>query len=817
MALAVIVAGGLTLATLGGFSLGCGGGGGNSLIDESGETVDARGWIPFKSSGAVDAEKLDCDEAALTCGCVEVKPKGGTAEDAYAVRARVEGDTILVKAAIPYCAEFEVTFCDAVAGTEVTYEKRARSNPSDATGDCTSDVLAVSQLFNADAGVGVAPIGAAYLISGDLMKTEVDSAGSAKWSMGMTELSGPSLAKKHIFENDVDGSLLILGKVIPPLDRTGNASVALGRVSPAPSGDIADIDNELLFWLSDPNDPLLGVNLTGMYQSGKPAVSDGIIIRGGVDRVDGLPPLAVPVGDITGDGLSDTLTLGYNLLPLMDAFIDPAGGAFDLAGVTQTAKLYTAGFLAGALSLASPEGESEIWINAAGIGDVNNDGVSDFAVTALTIVAPPIGDDYTPTMLGTKVRLFLGVECSTAACTAEELAELANPDAVMTGGSFVDGFGFSIRGGMDINGDGATDLAIGAPAGFVSLAMTMLPTIAIDGLTGLQNMMDYFENGFIKSAAMPNATVLEKVASMAKARSVDEMMQGKVYVFPGGAVFDKADITVDDATIAVLSDNIEGDAAEAEGLGHAMGQLVVTLDNLVSDALCWVPEDPPTEGYIKEGCSYKIGLEQMSRFPGTFGMSLALGDFMGSGLADIAVGSPTALTFKDPNLVGQMVSFIADTLIKDLRDAGGFSMQNLIEVVLPDVIDEVNKAVTSVGKVYVFNSKAGMPAAIGAADADLEILGTDASGSAWGFGSWMQGGMGFDFTNDGFDDFAVGGFSLKVGSYPGYSTMVLLDQKTGYFFGGLSLASQDSMGKAPVLIGRDLTPMVIMIYDRLVP
>ena len=804
LALAIVAVGGITLATLGGFSLGCGGGGGGGVNDDSGEIVDAKGWIPFKTSSPVAYETLKCDEATGVCGCITVGPKGGEPEEAYAVSARVDDSAIYIKAAIPYCAEFTVTFCGDLGGG--TYDKTAKANPTDVTGDCTSDYLAVNVFKGIMDGAGV-PKGAAYLISGEEMKVGMDAVGEDLWQMdqsGLSSRSATSLLAKHTVENDLVGSDFLFGGVLPDMDRSGKAEVALGRFT-LTAGAIADLDVEMLMWLDD--------NLLASPQSLNIDVAggDGIILGNGMDANRmAAPPIPVAVGDVSGDGKSDVLTLGYDLVGLMGSFV--LSNKFAPEAVTQTMKLYTEGMLATPISLVP--GEGEIWVNVAGVGDVNNDGIGDFAVTALTYTLPPIVDVRTPVALGSKVLVFLGVDLnpSDSEPYAARAARLAQPDVTITGQSWTDAFGIALRGGVDMDGDRVADLAVGAPAGFLSVLLTLFPTLAINGLEGLQDIGDYFVNGpFMKGAANPNATLLEKLASAAKARSVDEMMQGKVYVFPGGALFDEASLDITRASM-VLSGQIEGDEAEANGLGHAMGQLLVTVDDILGQALCW----DKVEGKLATDCTYKIGLEQLSRLPDTFGMSLAMGDFVGDRMGDLVVGAPTAVVFRDPNLVGQLIAFLKDELIPDIvaaRDAGKTTKEILIETIIPDMVTELNADMNSIGKAYVFAGAEGAAAERGAAEADQAILGAD----AWGFGAWMKGSAGLDFTNDGYDDFGVGGFSMAMGPYPdpggGSMTMLLLTQKSGFFFGGSTLAEQTSISLAPVTVSQDWTPLVIAIMD----
>ena len=139
------------------------------------------------------------------------------------------------------------------------------------------------------------------------------------------------------------------------------------------------------------------------------------------------------VGDVDADGVPD---IGVGA-------VDQQPGTFDVTfwGFVRIFSGQT-GELLYEVRPTRDDGEAFAWY-VEGIGDVNLDGHDDFAVGAPRSDSSIVGEGH--------VRLFSGR-------TGEKIFTIRPTDAE------VGGFGVDIEGRQDVNGDGHTDILIGAPA-----------------------------------------------------------------------------------------------------------------------------------------------------------------------------------------------------------------------------------------------------------------------------------------------------------------------------------------------------------------
>jgi hypothetical protein len=170
----------------------------------------------------------------------------------------------------------------------------------------------------------------------------------------------------------------------------------------------------------------------------------------GENGTDGAGMSVDLAGDVNGDGLAD-MVIGA---PYNDDVGSNSGKAYLVlgsGGLTMDTNLSTA-----AGSFRGETAGDEAGTVVAGVGDVNGDGYDDFIITAYK------NDDGGVTYRG-KVYLIFGKASGWA-----RNVSLANADASFLGEGQYDSAGFSADGAGDVNGDGYSDIIIGAPSSIFS-------------------------------------------------------------------------------------------------------------------------------------------------------------------------------------------------------------------------------------------------------------------------------------------------------------------------------------------------------------
>ena len=146
------------------------------------------------------------------------------------------------------------------------------------------------------------------------------------------------------------------------------------------------------------------------------------------------------VGDVDGDGKEDVV-VGADV---EDTVGTSAGAAYLLLGPTTTAGEYSLGSAVAKIEGAAANDRLGASVSPA--GDIDGDGCYDFLVGSLS--------DNTGTTNAGSVGLFYGPITGTVSFTTA--------DAIYGGEANGDWAGFSSHGGGDVNGDGVSDLLVGA-------------------------------------------------------------------------------------------------------------------------------------------------------------------------------------------------------------------------------------------------------------------------------------------------------------------------------------------------------------------
>jgi hypothetical protein len=143
-------------------------------------------------------------------------------------------------------------------------------------------------------------------------------------------------------------------------------------------------------------------------------------------------------GDINGDGYSDVIVGAENY--------NGGGGAFIFLG--GAAGIASGGPATAATSLISSQASASFGFSVAGAGDVNGDGFSDVIVGANRWDAPETSEGGAFIYLGGPAGIASGSQASaTTTLQSNQIGAL---------------FGFSVAGAGDVNGDGFSDVIVGA-------------------------------------------------------------------------------------------------------------------------------------------------------------------------------------------------------------------------------------------------------------------------------------------------------------------------------------------------------------------
>ncbi len=270
--------------------------------------------------------------------------------------------------------------------------------------------------------------------------------------------------------------------------------------------------------------------------------------------------------------------------------------------------------------------------SVAGLGDVNGDGIPDFAVGA--------PGQSTQTSLGT---IFVGRVFVFSGSNGGWLFAVDNvastPDAL---------FGWAIAAVGDLNGDGVRELAVGAPAQGASMQGQVVVFSGANGarLRALENptmpQQFTFFGGALTSADDVNGDGVDDIAVGAP----EQNSQGRVFVFSGA----------DGASLGALD-------SPTPQFGGAFGEALALMGDVNGDGLADLAVGAPGQNqgnFSRAGQVFVFGgvsapattpfsaapvrtldVPNPNTVSGTlFGRTLAaVGDFDGDGLADVAVGA----------------------------------------------------------------------------------------------------------------------------------------------------------------------------------
>jgi hypothetical protein len=314
-------------------------------------------------------------------------------------------------------------------------------------------------------------------------------------------------------------------------------------------------------------------------------------------------------GDVDGDGYSDLVIGAPGANGRTGRAFVYAGGASGI-GVVPT------------VTLDGPDAAGNFGSAVASAGDLNGDGYSDLLVGASC--APVSGSCG-----GGRVILFTG-----------SATGVTRPGTVIESPSAAARFGDAIAGAGDINGDGLADFVIGAPnaMGGLGQAFVFLGAAGATPVTPTWTLTGTDANGHFGSALAMSADVNGDGYSDLAVGAPNAGSIGRVFVYLGGAT----------GIAMTPSRMLDGIAGPFGAVGSALTSGDVDGDGF-DDLAVGAPGAAMSAGavYVYRGSS--SGLNAAIRYDVSasagltrFGASLSVGDSNGDGYGDLAIGAPSS-------------------------------------------------------------------------------------------------------------------------------------------------------------------------------
>ncbi|MBX7041685.1 MAG: FG-GAP-like repeat-containing protein [Ignavibacteria bacterium] len=458
---------------------------------------------------------------------------------------------------------------------------------------------------------------------------------------------------------------------------------------------------------------------------------------------DGLGVSVSTAGDVNGDGFSDVI-VGANL---NDAGGADAGRAYIYFGGSSpdnTADLLLTGVVAG----------DRLGSSVSTAGDVNGDGYSDVIVGA-------IFNDAGGSNAG-RAFIFFGS------------SNLNNtPDFSLTGEAANDNFGSSVSLAGDMNGDGYSDIIVGAlanDAGGTNAGRAYLFTNSMTGTDIADEIFtgatagDNFGNA-ISSAGDFNGDGFADIAISAYQNDAGGIDAGRVYIYFGSSALDNvADVILTGAAagdqfgfcISVAGDvNADGytdlivGANGSDSGGTNSGRAYIYLGESVPDA---IPDVIMTGAAAGDALGFSVS---------------SAGDFNGDGFSDVIVGSNLSdAFFTDGGAAyiyygGITINNVADVIIQptgsndrlgySVSSAGDVNGDGYSDVIVGAYLDDNTFVDDGSAFVYFGGSLANNLA-------DMRLKGENVS-DQFGISVSSAG----DVNNDGYSDIIVGANGHDLG------------------------------------------------------
>ncbi len=450
-------------------------------------------------------------------------------------------------------------------------------------------------------------------------------------------------------------------------------------------------------------------------------------------------------GDLNGDGYSDVVVGAWNYSTIGKVYV-----FYGDVNMNNTPDITLTG--------EGPNDRFGIMVSTA--GDINGDGYSDLLLGA-TEYASFTGKAYLY-MYGMNGTMF--------------------SDLTMTGEAINNGFGCSVSSAGDVNGDGYSDIIIGAVLynnekgrAYIFYGGPLMNNIADVTMTG--EVVNSNFGSSVSSAGDVNGDGYTDVIIGAIGYSF-----GRAYIFYGGSLMNNvADVTMTGESSHIFGISVSG-AGDVNGDGY-------------SDVIVGTPGHLTITGgaYIFYGGSsmdsvadVTISGESTNSF---FGWSVSTaGDMNGDGFSDVIIGDYGYSTNTGKGYIfygGSAMNNVADITLNGESSGNrfGFSVSSAGDVNgdgYSDVIIGADNYGNGAGRAYIFNGGSSMNNI-----ADVIMTGESTSNSL----GYSVSGAG-DINKDGYEDVIAGTYGFdRVYVFSGGSSMnniadiILTGETAGSFFG----------------------------------